>query len=253
MKGVLSLLILFLLLLASSVNAQQIRFDEANDLLEDQQFMEAIDAYKSIAEDGYVSGALWLNMGVAYAQLDSLGKAKYYLMRSAQFSETKQIAAESLEIVNNRFSRRSAVLPPLPWQQFFDWADRAIGSVGLMIGGLLFLNLGAGFILVSWFYPGMKNISKYLSITTGVVAVLFLAGSLYISHQNSWYVTGVTVERQATVYAEPNPDSAPVSTAYEGYTMRVDRKESQQIEGWHFIRLENGRFGWIEENAIMTF
>ncbi len=253
MKEVQSLLILILMLFTSNLFAQQVRFDEANEMLEEQQYMEAIEAYRSIAEDGYVSGALWLNMGVAFAQLDSLGKAKYYLMRSAQFSETEQVAGESLEIVNNRFSRRSAVLPPLPWEQFFEWIDRIIGSTGLVVGGLILLNFGAGFILASWFYPGRKKIFNYLSLTAGAFAALFLAGSLYINHQKSVYDTGVTVERQTTVYAEPNPDSAAVSTAYEGYTMRVDRRESQQIDGWHYIRLENGRYGWIDENAIMTF
>jgi len=252
-KGVQLLLILLLTLAATSLHAQQNRFDAANDLLEDQQFMEAIDAYRSIADDGYVSGALWLNIGVSYAQLDSLGKAKYYLMRSAQFPETKQIARESLEVVNNRFSRRSAVLPPLPWEQFFEWVNRSLGIIGLVVGGLILLNFGAGFILASWFYPGQKKTFKYLSLTAGVLAVLFLAGSLYVNHQNNRYDTGVTVERQSTVYAEPNPDSAAVSTAYEGYTMRVDQRESQSADGWYYIRLENGRFGWIDENAIMTF
>lgn len=233
--------------------AQQARFDGATDLLEEQQYHQAIDAYRSIVDDGCVSGALWLNMGIAYAHLDSLGKAKYYLLRASQFSETGKMANESLDIINNRFSRRSAVLPLLPWQQFFEWINDVIGSLGLLIAGLILLNIGAGFVLASWFHPGMKKAYKYLSLITGGLAVLLLAASIYINLQNSWYGTGVTVEGQTTVHNEPDSGSAAVSSAYEGYTMRVDRRESNSVDGWHYIRLQNGLYGWIEEDAVMTF
>lgn len=253
MKFAYPLLVLIFLFIPTTIFAQQSRFDSANELLEEQQFMEAVDAYKSISEDGYVSGALWLNMGVAYAQMDSLGKAKYYLLRSAQFPETEQLANESLEFINNRFSRRSAVLPLLPWERFFNWTDNQIGSTAIMVFGLILLNFGAGFLLASWFHPGLKKVYKYLSITTGALAAVFIVISIYINLENSWYGTGVTVERQATVYNNPDPQTAAVSTAYEGYTMRVDRRESNSVDGWHYIRLENGLYGWIEEDAIMTF
>ncbi|CAN5318693.1 hypothetical protein BH23BAC3_BH23BAC3_17960 [soil metagenome] len=253
MKSIHILLALSILMISTDLFAQQTRFDSATDLLEEQQYSLAIDAYRSIADDGYVSGALWLNMGVAYAQMDSLGKAKYYLLRASQFPETEQLANESLDIINNRFSRRSAVLPLLPWQQFFEWIDNLIGSLGLLIAGLILLNIGAGFILASWFHPGMKKAYEYLSLITGGLAVLLLATSFYINLQNSWYGTGVTVERQTTVHNEPDTGSVTVSTAYEGYTLRVDWRESNSVDGWHYIRLENGLYGWIEEDAIMTF
>lgn len=242
-----------ILFAANDLTAQQTRFDAANDLLEEQQYMEAIGAYHSIANDGYVSGALWLNMGVAYAQMDSLGKAKFYLMRASEFSETERLANESLEIIENRFSRRSAVLPLLPWQQFFQWADNAIGHFGLMIFGLLLLNIGAALVLASWFHPAMKSVYKYLSIGAASLAAVFLAMSIYINLENSWYGTGVTVDRQTTVHHEPDTQTAAVSTAYEGYAMRVDWQKSDSVEGWSYIRLENGLYGWIRNDAIMAY
>jgi len=251
---------LFLLLLAfplvlitNDLTAQQARFDAATDLLQDHQYMDAIEAYRSIADDGYVSGALWLNMGVAYAHMDSLGKAKFYLMRASEFSETERSANESLEIIENRFSRRSAVLPLLPWQQFFHWADKAIGSFGLMTFGLIFLNIGASFVLALWFHPAMKTVYKYLSISAGSLAVIFVAMSIYINLENDWYGTGVMIDRQSTVHHEPDTQTATVSVAYEGYTMRVDWRESNSVEGWSYIRLENGLYGWIQDEAIKTF
>jgi hypothetical protein len=52
-----------------------------------------------------------------------------------------------------------------------------------------------------------------------------------------------------------------VSTAYEGYAMRVHTHEelpasaSSDAEGdaWSYVRLENGLYGWIESDAILTY
>lgn len=249
----LSIILLSALLSAPALFGQQSRFDTATELLEDQNYVQAISQYQSIADDGYVSGALWLNMGVAYARLDSLGKAKFYMLQAREYPETEQLARESLETVNNSFSRRSAVLPLLPWERFIHWADRTFGVSGLMIIGLLLLNAGAGALLTRWFYPGKKSLFNYASIATGGLAIICMGLSIFIDLQNDWYGTGVTVEKQTTVYDKPDRQSAEVSTAYEGYTMRVDRRKSESADEWHYIRLENGMYGWIEKEKILTF
>ena len=247
------LISIFLLMAGPDSFAQQAQFDSANELLEDQRYQQAIHAYQSIADDGHVSGALWLNMGIAYAHLDSLGKAKYYLMRSQQFKETEDLAKESIEAINNRFSRRSAVLPVLPWEQFLRWAESFFGVSGLMITGLLLLNVGAGFILACWFRPGLKTLFKYLSTVAGALAAVFILLAVYLDYEQSRYATGVTIERQAAVHLRPDQQFAEEAVAYEGYTMRVDLHESESTGNWYYVRLESGRYGWIEKDAVMTF
>lgn len=255
MKNLTFIVILFLGLLPAAATGQQAAFDRANTLLEEQEYMEAINRYKDIHEEGYVSGALWLNIGVAYAQLDSLGKAKYYMLRASEFSETESLAKRSLDVIENRFSRRSAVLPMLPWDRFFNLLDNLLGSTGLMVFGLLFLNMTAALLLAAWFRPGMKKILNRLTVTSAVISILFIFFSVFLSLQDDWYNVGVTVEDQATVYDQPNTDSAVVSTAYEGYTMRVHVKETaNDSEGnWVYVRLANGLYGWIDREAVLTY
>jgi len=257
LKHFIIILILFAGVLSASADlqAQQAAFDRANTLLEEQEYTEAIEGYKSIYEEGYVSGALWLNIGIAYTQLDSLGKAKYYILRASEFSETEEIAKRSLDVVENRFSRRSAVLPMLPWDRFFNFLDNSLGIAGLMVIGLLFLNVTAALLLASWFRPGMKTLFNKLSIVTTVLTVLFIFLSVFLSLQEDWYETGVTVADQATVYNQPDTDSAVVSTAYEGYTMRVYVEESANVTGdnWFYVRLANGLYGWVNREAILSY
>jgi hypothetical protein len=217
--------------------------------------MDAIKQYKQIHDEGHVSGALWLNMGVAYTQLDSLGKAKFYLLRAAEFSETEELASQSLEVIENRFSRRSAVLPMLPWDRFFNFLDDFLGISGLMIVGLLFLNTTAALVLAAWFRPALRPSFKKLSIASTALSFLFIFFSVFLSLQEDWYDTGVTVAEEAIVYDRPTAESAEVSTAYEGYTMRVYNEESAEApdENWYYVRLANGLYGWIDRDAVLSY
>lgn len=255
MKNLTFIIILFLGLLPATVFGQHAAFDRANTLLEEQKYMEAISQYKDIHEQGFVSGALWLNIGVAYTQLDSLGKAKYYMLRASEFSETEALAERSLNVIENRFSRRSAVLPMLPWDRFLNMLDNLLGSTGLMVIGLLFLNTTAALLLTAWFQPGLKTMLKRLAVASVSLSVLFIFSSLFLSLQDDWYDVGVTIEDQATVYDEPNTESAVVSTAYEGYTMRVhlDVTTKDAEENWVYVRLANGLYGWIDGDAVLTY
>lgn len=250
------LILIFIFLLTAFVpvlQGQQAQFDRATTLLEEQKYAEAIKEYNVIHQNGHVSGALWLNMGVAYAQLDSLGKARYYFLRAGEFDETKKLANQSLDVIENRFSRRSAILPMLPWDRFFNLLAQFPGITGLMVIGLISLNITAAFLLAAWFWPRSSVFFKRLSMAMGILSFLFMLSSIYLTLQEDWYDIGVTIEEQATVYDKPDIDSPIVSTAYEGYTMRVHTDEQSPDGDWHYVRMANGLFGWIEKEAILTY
>jgi hypothetical protein len=242
-----------LLFSAQTLFAQQSRFDEATFLLEQQEYREALELYKTIADDGNISGALWLNMGIIYARLDSLGMSKYYLLQAEKYPETKELAGEALSYVNERFSRRSAVLPPLPWVRFFAYLSESVGITWLFAIAFLFLYSGVGLLIASWFKPSFRKSFGYSAIGTLVLSALFFSSAFYVNYLDNRFGTGVLTDRQSVVYERPDPDSAEVSTAYEGYTMRVDFKRSSEADSWSYIRLENGRYGWVSTDAMRIF
>lgn len=233
-----------------TVAAQQARFDEANEYLQQQEYRQAIDLYSSIADDGYQSGALWLNTGIAYSRLDSLGVAKYYFLKAQKYPETKNSANNALEFVDERFPQRSAVLPPLPWNQFFSFLSDKYGSTKITLFALLFIYLGAGFIVWAWFRVDLKKFMTYTGFSALGIGFILLLTAFYISYLDSRYSTGVLIDRQATVFEQPADDAVIVSRAYEGYTMRVDFIRSEENPGWSYVRLENGMYGWIENESL---
>ena len=241
---------ILLLLSVSSLTAQQSRFDSANTLLEENEYAEAIQLYQSIADDGYESGALWLNMGIAYSQIDSLGVAKYYLLKAKTFKETAVLADDALLYVNNRFPRRSAVLPALPWDQFFQFLSDTFGLNALIVTALILFYFAVGLIIWSWFRADLKIILRKGSyLAFGLTTLLLLLSSI-IYYQNNRYSTAVMIDRQSVVHERPNESSSVISTAYEGYTMRVDFKTGADHPEWKYVRLENGMYGWIKKDGL---
>lgn len=233
--------------------AQQPLFDEANSFLNEGNYQQAIKMYQSISEDGYESGALWQNLGVAYTRLDSLGKAKYYFLKAERFSETEQQAAQALEYINNQFPRQSAVLPELPWIRFINFLSINIGLQAIVMAALFLLYVGVLMKVGAWFRSDFKKTLNYISYGAIVFSGVLFVCSIIIQYQQSRYSTGVMIDREASVYQQPEENSSVISTAYEGYTMQVDKTESEDQPNWKYVRLENGMYGWIENGHIMTF
>ncbi len=236
--------------LSTPVYAQQARFDQANQLLEQQEYREAISTYREIADEGHRAGALWYNLGVAYSQLDSLGLAKYYFLKSTHYQETRQEAENAVQYVNERFSRRSAVLPELPWNRFLNYLSGEVGVSTLYTLAIILIYLGITGILLSWFLQQFRPV--FLSPAIGAIffsCMIFLT-SFYLQYRDGRYQTAVLTDRQAEVYKLPDPNTPKVSTAFEGYLMRMDAKQSESQAGWYYVRLENGMSGWIQDQSV---
>lgn len=244
---------ILLLLIPAALYSQQARFDEATFLLEQNEYRKALDIYKTIAGDGFQSGGLWLNMGIAYTALDSLGLAKYYFLQAENAEATEAAAAKALTYVNERFERRSAVLPQLPWDRFFDFLAKRLGTGFLFILAFIILYGGTAGVIAAWFYPTRSALLRYLCTGMLIFSGLVFGTAFYTDYLDSRYGTGVVVDREQTVYQDPNTDAATISNAYEGYVMRVDLTESREIQGWSYVRLENGMYGWVQTGSMKVF
>lgn len=240
------------LVFISNAFAQQGSFDQANTLLENGNPMEAMEAYRDILNNGSVSGALYLNMGITAMQLDSLGLSKYYFLKAAQFSSTQQQADEALNYVNSQFSRQSAILPKLPWDRAIDWINHQLSAFGLFLIGFLFTLTGLTLLYLGWLdkIPLSKTFSTQLTLIIIGASLSLLA--FYADYVNQRYDEAILVSSSQRVLESPDEDSPLVSIAYEGYDLTVDHWESKNIKGWTYIRLGNGQYGWTKPEGIKT-
>ena len=99
--------------IAHAQSSPQALFDRANEELKDGRYQQAISLYQQLEKNNQWSGALFLNLGISYQRIDSLGKAKFYYLKSAQFEETESKADRALTFIEDKFSHQSATLPGL--------------------------------------------------------------------------------------------------------------------------------------------
>lgn len=246
------ILLFFSLFYCSSLFAQQGTFDEANTLFEDGDLNEAMIMYRSIEDNGDISGALFLNMGITAVQLDSLGLAKYYFLKALDFETTQEQADEALEFVNSQFSRQSAILPKLPWDRAVEYINESITAFGLFFIGFLITIAGLILLYLGWLEKlPLEKTWPYL--LTLIIAGSAIAGlSFYADYVNQRYDEAVLISTSQRVLEQPNPESALISIAYEGYVLTIDHWTSEEHENWFYIRLGNGQFGWVRNDGIKT-
>lgn len=237
-------------LLAHQLNSPQARFDSANVLLENGDLTSAQRLYRDIEQSGFESGALYLNMGITAMQLDSAGLAKYYFLKSARFSETEDKALQALEFTESQFSRQSATLPELPWDRAITWLNNGPGPAVVFYTGFIILIAALILLLLMWFrnliFPKQKWVIPGL-FTAGILVILLAFYTDYIDRR---YQEAVVIQKESRVYEQASAESSLVSMAYEGYDCTVDLKQSYAQNGWYYIRLGNGQYGWIHPESL---
>lgn len=248
-------LFILLSICTSSISAQQQNpqqvFDQANRQLQQGNVPQALTIYQQLENQNQVSGALFLNMGLSYMQMGSMGKAKYYFLKARQFDETEERAEEGLDYMETRFSHQSAVLPELPWQRVLNWLSDEIGSATLLGIGLILFNLGIALFIAAWFMSRSSKWWDRSAIGVAAAGCLIILLSFYTNYCQQRYSKAVMITRETNVMEQPNPDATIVNQAFEGYTFTVDHSKSQEQANWSYIRMSNGLYGWIPTEEIM--
>jgi len=228
----------------------QLNFDKANDLLEKGEYRNALKGYREIEDSKMVSGPLYLNMGIAAVQIDSLGLAKFYFIQAQRFVVTKESAIQAIDFVNSQFSRQSAKLPKLPWDRAVDILKVTPGTFGLFVIGYCVFCLALLLVITRWFNLITIPKEKNAIISLFVISTLIIILSHYVDYIDQRYDEAVLIKENATVSKSPEINAELVSMAYEGYDLTIDWKKSVNIENWYYIRLGNGQFGWIKSKGI---
>lgn len=226
-------------------------FDKANELLKSGKYEQAITLYQQLEKQRQWSGALFLNLGISYQRIDSLGKAKYYYLKSTEFEETESKAQQALEYVNNQFSHQSAVLPKLPWDIATSWLQKNIGASTLLASAIIILNIGVLLFIARWFIYWMPSYLKMGSLIIIGIALLLIATAFYTQYVSNRYRMAVMVTENASVIEKPKAETAMVSQAFEGYTFTVDHTRSAKYPDWSYVRMSNGLYGWIPTENIL--
>ncbi|HLR26172.1 MAG TPA: GW dipeptide domain-containing protein [Fodinibius sp.] len=245
-------ILLFLFQMSSDAQENpQVKFGEANKQLEAGYYQKAIHLYRELETNKQWSGPLFLNMGISYQRLDSLGKAKFYFLKATTFEATEAQAQQALEYIDGQFSHQSVALPKLPWDVATDWLRRKFGARALLAWGIILLNMGVLLFISHWFLRRWSSYVRIVGISITALALLIIASGFYTQYIASRYSRAVMVTQQAPVLEKPKEGSSLISQSFEGYTFTVDHRKSQSQSNWSYVRMSNGLYGWIPNSDIL--
>ena len=217
------------------------RFETATAAYTQGQYERAADEYQAILNAGHASGALYYNLGNAYARLDRLGQAIRYYEKARRLRPGDPRVAHNLEQVRRRAGVYPGVLPPRGLQGLVQgWSPLAL----FLAGGLL---LGSGLaVAVVWTTPGRTDSWRHPLVwgpaAGGLLLVAVALGTSYVQSQER---RAVVVAKQAPLRAAPTPTAAD-TTLPEGTMVAIGSHRAQ----WTEVRLADGTTGWVPARAL---
>jgi len=232
----------------------QVEFDKANILMEKGDYYNALKAYHLIEAQGFRSSFLYLNMGISAAQIDSLGLAKYYFLKTIKHfpndTEAKVEAERALLFVNSQFSRQSATLPKLPWDKALDWLKEVPTAYGVFWFGYLMGIIACLLLAGKWFSIITFKKLNQVTVIFAISAVLIVTLAYYVSYIEMRFNDAVVINTETKVLQQPTETGTTESFAFEGYTLTIDYKLSKENPDWYYVRLSNGQLGWIKKTEV---
>jgi tetratricopeptide (TPR) repeat protein len=246
------LLILTIASLSLSLTAQiafvDSLFSHSNTAYGKQDYELALEGYQQIADTGYVSAELFLNMGNAYFKLGDNARAILYYEKALLLNPSDEDILFNLQKAQAFNIDRIDEIPELFFVVWFKKLILVFSSNTWASVALTFLLLGLTFLFV-YFIAASRN-KKITSFTFGVVFLLSALLSYTFSVKTRNYVVdskqAIVITPTVTIKGSPDPESANLFIIHEGTKVFLIR----EIGEWNEIRIADGKQGWLPKSVI---
>lgn len=243
--------ILFLLLIiANSVVAQNTEelFKSANELYKNDQLEKAIEQYKKIEEQGFVSSELFYNLGNAYYKLNKVGPSIYYFEKALLLNPLNEDVQNNLVFAKRLALDNIEELPKTVFQKININILQKLSYNQWAIVAVVFSFLGSIFFL--FFYLATTPSKKRFYFITSALSFIFLIFTFFITYNQYTFAqnnkTAIIFAEKTEVRNAPTLNSEEVFTLHEGTKVVV----LDAIDNWKKIKIADGKLGWIIADEV---
>ena len=232
------------LLFTCSVSAQVDEIMQtANQQYQDEKYADAINSYKEILNRGYVSDALYYNLGNAYFRTGQLGYSILYYEKGLKISPGDEDLNYNLSIVKARTVDRIEEVPKL---FIVEWWETLITSISITAWSLIVVIVFILFLasLALYFTSKTGRMQRFGFLSGSInFAVLVLTAILLIASVDREMSTdfGILTETEIAAKQQPGEKSEDVFVVHEGLKFQVE----DEVNNWSKIRLSDGKIGWL--------
>lgn len=224
-------------------------FEQGNQDFQNQNYIEAINAYQKIMYSGYQSGSLYYNMGNCYYKLGQIGKAILFYEKAKRLMPrdedlNQNLALTNLSVVDKIEEQPQFVLFRI-WNGFIHLIPRNI-LVWFVIGWYLLTD----FFLVLWIIGrgfSFRFILIRIAIVLGVILFIFGFALIGQIQQEKNRVDAVIMVNKVEVMSAPGESSGvEIFALHEGTKVRIDKFSGQ----WVKIVLPDLNVGWVRKEVL---
>lgn len=247
MKQLIALILLLPVIVASAnvtstiVSQAENQFDAANKLYAENKFVEAANAYESIATNGVISSAVYFNLGNAQFKARQLGHA------IAAYHQTASLTPRDPDLIANmKFARNQVQGPTLKtsaWQNWMrtltlnEWTWLCVAGVWMTFALLIARQLKPALAV---------SLANWTWLAVGITTIL-CANLIVVFSQQAESNLVITVA-DATIRTSPLDQAPSTFVAHDGAELRVlDTKND-----WFQVTDGTTRIGWVKsEHAVL--
>lgn len=218
-------------------------FEKGNKAYEKAKYEEAIKSYQQLIDEGYVSSALYYNLGNSHYRLGELPAAVLYYEKARKLSPGDEDIKLNLQLANSKIKDKFEVIP-----EFFlaKWWNGLVLMYsqdtwsGIAVAGIL---MGSILLVIYLFAIDIKI--KKSGFYAGIVIILLgLFGLLMAQLQQSYFDTHQeAIVFGGTVHVKAGPADAEKTLVviHEGTKLGIKSRKGN----WASVVLPNGNEGWV--------
>jgi tetratricopeptide (TPR) repeat protein len=251
MKHLISLAILLTIV---AINALAIdpktAVNEAQGFYSKGEFDKAVEKYKSIINDGYVSSELYYNLGNAYFKSHNIKAAILNYEKAKLFDPADKDIDYNLELARSYTIDKIEALPELFFVTWLKWLRNRTTSNGwAMLSTLAFLAALA--LLLLYLLSGrliLKKISFWCGLIILIVSVASFVMGFQLKEAQTANNTAIIYSPTVTVKSSPSESGNNLFILHEGSKIEILDK----VSDWCEIKIADGNRGWVKKTDLET-
>lgn len=211
-------------------------------------FISALESFKEVEQQGYLSWQLLYNMANCYHKLEERGRAILYYERALKLNPSEEDILFNLNFAREFIVDKIEEIPQFVLVTWIENVRRGLSSNWWVVLSLLSLLISFAFFL-SFRHSstvGKRKLSFFIAL---LFVLLFIIATLFSRGQKREYLRGdeaIILSPVTTVKNGPDHSGSTLFVLHEGSKVKV----LESVGSWSRVELADGRQGWLSKEQI---
>ncbi len=222
--------------------------ENGNAFYSEAVYDSALISYHAVLDKGYVSDALYYNLGNTYFKLKDIPSAILFYEKSLKINPSDEDVKNNLQIANSMIVDKIEIIPQMFfrvwWTTFYTMLP---ANSWAWISVFIFL---ITIVAIYLYLTSYNTAVRKTAFFSGIVLIFLTIMSFGLASQKYYYTQqtneAIVFTPTITIKSSPAQSSVDLFVLHEGTKVALLDKTN----GWTKIRIANGSVGWLPENVL---